>query len=134
MDKMSLALTEMASTSLSLVWWTTQTLQKKNKAFFAPSTTPSPCTVRGLGAATTVGTTLGATSGDLNGVTIQVRSSEYDKKDLSAKIERQLEANHDPIVLPSQPPNISLSVIRLVQRKKIKSTILEDYQAQFGTG
>jgi hypothetical protein len=61
-------------------------IAKETKAFFASSTTPSPCTVKESGAATTVGTTPGDTSGNLNRVIIQVRSFEVSKKDLSAKI------------------------------------------------
>ena len=67
-------------------------IAKEIKAFCVPSATQSPCAVGGVGAATTVGTTPGAIPGDLNGVTIQVRSSEDDEKDLSAKI-RQAKSN-----------------------------------------
>ena len=49
-------------------------------------------------------------------------------------IKRQLDASQDPTVLPSKPPNPPLPATHLVQNKKMKSIILEDYQDQFGTG
>ena len=61
-------------------------IAKEIRDFFLPPATPSSCTISASSAATTAGTTPGTTPGSLNGVTIQVRSSEGDEKDLSAKI------------------------------------------------
>ena len=47
---------------------------------------------------------------------------------------RQLDTNQESPLIPPHPLNPPLPAARLVQSKKMKSTILEDYQGQFGTG